>query len=131
MKKFWRQWLLVITVVSLGLVFLLTFNTLGDEAHMSISFDQSQWKNEEQITEEPYIRLQMIKDVMDNHLSRGLSRDQVIAKLGQPTETPYFRDYDLVYWLGAEPGLISIDSKWLVIKLDSQNAVADYKLVTD
>ena len=62
---------------------------------------------------------------------RGRSRGEIVALLGEPTTTDYFKDYDLVYWLGPERGLISIDSEWLVIRLDSLGRVSDFRLVTD
>jgi hypothetical protein len=52
------------------------------------------------------------------------------ALLGVPPPTPYFREYDYVYWLGPERGLFSIDSEWLVVKLQNDVVVAA-EVVTD
>jgi hypothetical protein len=41
----------------------------------------------------------------------GLRRDGVLAKLGPPPLTDRFTDYDLVYHLGDERGLVSIDAE--------------------
>jgi hypothetical protein len=55
----------------------------------------------------------------------------VVALLGEPRRTRYFRQYDLVYWLGPERGMISIDSEWLVLRLDKRGRVTEERLVTD
>jgi hypothetical protein len=61
----------------------------------------------------------------------GKSRASVIEMLGPPTETGKWKDWDLVYWLGAERSLISIDSEWLVIRFISSDRVAEVRLVRD
>jgi hypothetical protein len=62
---------------------------------------------------------------------RGKTRAEVEALLGPDSKSDYFREYDLVYWLGAERGYFGIDSEWLVIKFASDGQVADVRLVTD
>jgi hypothetical protein len=61
----------------------------------------------------------------------GLTRTEVIARLGAPPPTDYFRDWSMVYNLGAERGFISIDSEWLVIRLDESDRVSEARMVTD
>ena len=65
----------------------------------------------------------MIDDFLDNHKLNSRTIDQVKSLLGEPEDTGYFKDYEMVYWLGPERGLFSIDSEWLVINLDSNNLV--------
>ena len=50
--------------------------------------------------------------------------------LGEPPDTGYFKQYDLVYWLGDERGFFSIDSEWLVIRIDD-GRVIEAEIVTD
>ncbi|MFK8249901.1 hypothetical protein [Ancylobacter terrae] len=61
----------------------------------------------------------------------GLRRDEVLAKLGPPPPTDKFTDYDLVYHLGYERGLISIDSEWLVVSLSQSGVVTEAKVIRD
>ena len=61
----------------------------------------------------------------------GLAVLVVVAVLGEPTRTDYFKEFDFVYWLGPERGLISVDSEWLVIKLDPSGRVSQAQVVTD
>ena len=66
----------------------------------------------------------------DRLIFEGTSRAQLEALLGVPPETPYFREYDYVYWLGPERGFISIDSEWLVVKIN-EGVVVTAKIVKD
>lgn len=73
----------------------------------------------------------LVDDLLRRRELRGRTRTEIIALLGEPPKTDYFRDYDLVYWLGPERGLMSIDSEWLVFRLDASGRVVAYRLVTD
>ena len=73
----------------------------------------------------------MVDDLLRDVPLKGRTRAEVVALLGEPKPTSYFKEYDLVYWLGPERGLMSIDSEWLVIRLDSLGVVAQTDLVTD
>ncbi len=73
----------------------------------------------------------MVDDLLRQNRLVGITRTEVVALLGTPAQTGYFREYDLVYWLGPERGLFSIDSEWLVMRTDSLGRVTEAKLVTD
>lgn len=76
-------------------------------------------------------RLAMVDDLLARHPLRGLSRYSVERLLGPRDSTDYFREWDFVYWLGPERGLVRIDSEWLVLKLGLDGRVSDYKIVRD
>jgi hypothetical protein len=76
-------------------------------------------------------RLAMVDDLLARHPMRGLSRDSVEQLLGPRDSTDYFREWDLVYWLGPERGLVRIDSEWLVLNLGSDGRVSNYQIVRD
>lgn len=61
----------------------------------------------------------------------ALTRAQVIELLGSPDGGAYFRDWDFVYWLGPERGLVGLDSEWLVLRIGSDGRVAEYRVVRD
>ena len=73
----------------------------------------------------------MVDDLLRRHSFRGMTREQVTAIVGEPDKTEYFKEWDLVYWLGPERGFMSIDSEWLVFRLDSQKKVTDLRIVRD
>ena len=60
-----------------------------------------------------------------------MSREQAIQILGDPDKTAYFKHWDMVYWLGPERSFISIDSEWLVFRLDAQKKISEYQVVRD
>jgi hypothetical protein len=53
----------------------------------------------------------------------GLTRQEVIALLGEPRRTEYFKEFDIVYYLGPQRGFMGIDSEWLVLKLNPDGRV--------
>jgi hypothetical protein len=62
----------------------------------------------------------MVDDLLKNHPLRGMTREEVTSLLGPKTETEYFREWDLVYYLGpGRYGNAIGDSEWLVIRFDS------------
>jgi hypothetical protein len=61
----------------------------------------------------------------------GCSREEVVGLLGEPPATAYFRDWQLVYNLGAERSWLSIDSEWLVLRLGQDGLVHEAALVRD
>lgn len=75
------------------------------------------------------IRLEMADRLVARGILTGMSRTEVVELLGEPPPTEYFRNWDLVYWLGPERGFISIDSEWLVVRFDERGRVAEYEIV--
>jgi len=110
--------------VGLGLVWY--------SANRPTSFDQAVWLGGEKAgfsSDAP--RLRMADGLLASRILEGKSRAEVESMLGSPTRTNKFRDFDLVYWLGAERGFISIDSEWLVIRFDAGNSVNMVSIVRD
>jgi len=92
------------------------------------SFDPAVWRNR---ATSDSVRLQMADDLVRNHKLKGLTKVEVVTLLGQPPQTPYFKAYDLVYYLGPERGFMSIDSEWLIVKLGADGRVAEAKIGRD
>jgi len=61
----------------------------------------------------------------------GMARAEVLALLGTPPETDKFKNHGLVYVLGPERGLMSIDYEWLLVDFDSAGKVSTVAVVTD
>jgi hypothetical protein len=83
-------------------------------------FDPSLWRNS---TTPASVRLRMADDLVNSQKLVGLTRQEVVALLGEPPKTEYFKEFDLVYYLGPERGFMSIDSEWLVLKLGIEGRV--------
>jgi hypothetical protein len=94
-------------------------------------FDAAVWRDSVQAFSPLAPRGCMVDDLMATGRLRGLLRRDIVALLGEPRPKEYFKEYDLVYWLGPERGLFSIDSEWLVFRLDGAGRVREARLVTD
>lgn len=123
-----NKWIIISSLVAIAIAIavLIFFLKPADQ----IKFNYEKWNDRSLVYSEPYIRSQMVKDVLNNILEDGLTTDMVIKKLGPQSESDYFSDYQLRYWLGPENGLVSIDSSWLVIKIKNER-VEKYEVVTD
>jgi outer membrane protein assembly factor BamE (lipoprotein component of BamABCDE complex) len=74
----------------------------------------------------------MVDDLLNEYKLVGKTKDGVSTLLGTPTATEYFKnENNIVYYLGDERGLISIDSEWLVISFNSNQKVIKYEIHTD
>lgn len=120
----------VLAVHGLAVAALLLGPTFDEYRHRR-TFDAAAWRRHETKEVMWPDRLAMIDDLMERHSLRGLSRDSVERLLGPGDPTASWRDWDLVYHLGPERGLMRIDSEWLVVDFDADGRVRDYRLVRD
>lgn len=88
-------------------------------------FDRKTW------TSNPENRRDMVSDLLSNTEFKGMSKSKIVKLLGQP-ENSYFKEpNNIVYLLGDEGGLISIDREWLIIWFDEGNHVSNYEIKVD
>jgi len=97
-----------------------------------LPFNETWWRQGEKNYGDPFRRRHRIADwlILWGSL-KGWSRADVVALLGEPTPTEYFREWNMVYILGRERGFIAIDSEWLVLRLDSRGRVQEAQIVSD
>jgi len=98
-------------------------------------FDAQKWikADTEGATDiEREFRILAIEDFLAHQNFKGQTKAQVIAILGQPTQTDKFQNYnyDMIYWLGPERSCIRIDSEWLVFTL-KDGQVESYRVIPD
>lgn len=80
---------------------------------------------------EPRERVWMVDDLLAQYDLIGMDVLSIERILGKETDTSYFEaPGQLVYYLGNERGLISIDSEWLVIDLNEEIAT-DVRIMRD
>jgi hypothetical protein len=126
------------TLLILGLV--TTFGVIGgggwfffgatiQERLRRQPFNALAWRGEKTLMND--VRIRMVDDLLDRYNFRGMNHEQVISALGEPDKTEHFNDWDMAYWLGPERGWLSIDSEWLVFRLDWKKIVSDYRIVRD
>ena len=111
------------------------FVPYADDLRHRLPFDAATWRSRSADAGHEWpTRLRMVDALIDGRRLDGLTRQQVVDLLGPDdrTGTSKWPDWDLVYHLGPERGgMFSIDSEWLVIRLDSRGTVATYRIVRD
>ena len=125
MVKRRKRWI----VVALGTVAVVAGLTVCSMWLAGRAFDPVAWRDEFQVQQG--VRLGMTDRLIARRTLLGKTRAEVIEMLGEPPPTGYFADWDLVYWLGPERGFMSIDSEWLVLRLDEDGRVVDNRIVRD
>jgi hypothetical protein len=127
--------LLVAVVAALALPYLrlgglVAYDRGGEYLHRT-RFDAAAWRDSARAFARDPVRIRMVDDLLKRHTLEGRTSGEVVALLGEPDATAYFEEWDMVYWLGPERGLVGIDSEWLVIRLDDRDRVIASRLVTD
>jgi SmpA/OmlA family protein len=120
-------------VILIALVLAIGLSTLGAIHYWKtrpLPFDRVIWNAEAEDIDD-YRRNRMGDWLLQQHRLIGMSRAEVTSMLGEPTVTSHFREFDLVYVLGNERGWVSIDSEWLVMRLDANGRVSTAELVRD
>jgi hypothetical protein len=55
----------------------------------------------------------------------GKTRAEIVAQLGGPSPTEHYDEWSLVYNLGPERGLISMDNELLVVRLNPEGIASE------
>jgi len=129
--RFQRIMILIATGLLVVFLLLIAFIRLGPqiEHHFSsIPFDSESWKRAED-SHDP-VRQLMVDDLLAEHELLGRSRAEIDGLLGTPPKTPFFSNYQYVYWLGPERSFIPIDSEWLCIRFENDRVV-EVKILND
>jgi hypothetical protein len=114
----------VFALVAIALIGGLSWYVLRPGRH----FDPLRWNNS---STPASVRLRMADDLVESKKLIGLTRQEVVSRLGEPPKTEYFKNFDLVYYLGPERGFISIDSEWLVVKFSPDGRVERAAIAKD
>lgn len=85
----------------------------------------------EKWADDPWGRVNIVDDMLHRYSLIGMSKSDINMLLGDETENAYFKENNnIVYFLGPERGLISIDSEWLVITFE-KGTVSKYEILRD
>lgn len=93
-------------------------------------FDATVWRDPAVLSDPDYPRLRMVDDLLQTHDFTEMTRQEALALLGPPSE-PGWSKHALIYWLGPERVVMSIDSEWLAFELDAAGRVARHEIVRD
>ncbi|WP_331698091.1 outer membrane protein assembly factor BamE [Paenibacillus sp. IITD108] len=90
------------------------------------NFTIEKWLNNQ------HSRVYIVDNLLKKYDFEQMTKDEVTKLLGTPPETNYFKGEDnIVYYLGDERGLISIDSEWLIFEFDENENVKSYEVRSD
>jgi hypothetical protein len=118
--------------IALGLLALVGTFAWAAVTNDDVAFSPALWSAPDSSRPtDPTLRQRMLGDLLSRYTLVGVTRDSVVALLGEPPKTNYFREWQLVYWLGPERSLISLDSEWLVLKIDATGVVTEVRTATD
>jgi outer membrane protein assembly factor BamE (lipoprotein component of BamABCDE complex) len=73
----------------------------------------------------------MMPSLLRKHPLKGMARNQVIALLGEPSDTQKWPDANLIYVLGNDGTSIPIDNEWLLIKMGKDGRVVSWRRAKD
>lgn len=90
------------------------------------SFSTSKWERN------PDERTKIVDDLLEDYELIGMRESDIIELLGKDNnDYGYFNEKNrLVYYLGPERGLISIDSEWLILDF-ANGVIVDCYITTD
>ena len=92
------------------------------------TFVRSEWMDTTMSRGKLAVRGCMVDDLLEKHELRGMTRAEVVALIGEPDRPDIFADYDMVYLLGPERGLIGTDFEYLVMKVDKASRITSVEL---
>jgi len=137
---FWRQNNKVAIVLSIILTILIVIfhkqikipiSFYGiDEINKSsntLPFISSKWRDSSLVHSDPPVRIGMIENFVMYYKPYQKNKVEIIKLLGKPDYSEELKEWDLVYWLGEEQGLINSYSHWFVIEFDSSGLVSEFQ----
>lgn len=96
-----------------------------------IPFNSSTWIASEPEFSLDSLRLRMIDDLLATHELVGMPRNKIVSLIGEPDDTEYFVEYEMVYYLGQERHPLGMDSEWLAIDLDANSTATFAGILRD
>lgn len=94
--------------------FFVVFNNPLDNPFNNKDFDKTTWAQFDNNYDPDNPRGKMYEDLIENHLSKGMSKEEVINLLGKPDfeSEEYFLSYNLGMWSGGRMDYDSLDLKF-------------------
>lgn len=93
------------------------------------AFDKQGWASD--ADGDTGVRHAMGERLAQNQALVGMTRSEVLGKLGKPITHQEFLDWDLVYDLGPARGFLAMGRDFLVVKLTAGGVVERCRIMTD
>ncbi|TLF45291.1 hypothetical protein [Maribacter aurantiacus] len=107
---------------------ILVCNLLLSCGVKEMKFEKSNWNKSFDGFYE--YRENMVQDVMENHLKKGMKLKKVIELLGKPSNYQNKNDYEIIYEITVNYGwnIDPIEVKELYIEFDKDSTITNFKL---
>jgi len=117
------------SLVLLTLQLVIIATSCSSEKSTKREFGSTLWKSAA-ANPSSIIRLEMIEDFMKTYKSHEMGRQDIIELLGLPEKVSYFSDYQMMYRLGNDNGLIPGPS-YLAIRLNNSERIEKLAIMKD
>jgi|WetSurMetagenome_2_1015567.scaffolds.fasta_scaffold651137_1 hypothetical protein len=119
--------LILIFPTKIKIPFGSTISQINKTAN-DLPFISSKWKDSTLVYSGSQIRIGMINDFIKNYKPYHKHETEILKLLGKPDYSDDLKEWDLVYWLGEESGLINNRTRWFAIEFDSSGKVSEYQI---
>jgi hypothetical protein len=119
--------LIIIFPTDIRIPFGSTINQINRTAN-DLPFISSKWKDSSLVHSNVQIRIGMINDFIVHFKPYQKDKTEILNLLGKPDYSDDLKEWDLVYWLGKEPGLSNNRTQWFVIEFDSSYKVKEFQI---
>ena len=116
-------------VLCLLLLMMWYSGELGDYV-LTGRFDAEVWRAHAGAEFGDRTRLRMVDDLRASGRLDGLTREQALMLLGEPSQR-FQGDDGWIWWVGPERGFIVIDSTWLEVRFGPDGRVVSHRLTED
>jgi|SRR5690554_6559549 len=110
-------------------IFLLIVITLLSSCGVKdMEFEKSKWN--ERFDGFYEYRENMVQDLMENHLHKGMDLKKVVELLGEPDNSQNRRENEIIYEIMVDYGwnIDPMEGKELYIEFDKDSTITDYRV---
>jgi hypothetical protein len=75
--------------------------------------------------------LRKAPELVEDRTLIGLTREEVVDRLGKPNDKMRFNGWDMVYWLSPDDEFFCVDNTWLVVRLGEDGRVDRAAITND
>ncbi len=119
----------IILIFIASCTLLAVYETINTSSMPEIPFESNEWKaaaGDRSST----LRLTMLEDLLSRHQLASKSRAEVINLLGNPEQENYFSEYEMMYRLGNDGGLLA-GPKYMAIRFTPGDTIDELAILKD
>ena len=107
---------------------IITLIQLSSCGVKEMEFEKSKWN--ERFDGFYEYRENMVQDIMENHLEKGMELKKVVELLGEPDNSQNRRENEIIYEIMVDYGwnIDPMEGKELYIEFDKDSTITDYRI---